>query len=93
MGVGKDRDASVVLAVSDSLVPFIRIAVVVFFNAIGGFPLHSQGAAHKGIAAMITADIHGETVCGGASDGSCTVWNLRTCREQARLTGHQQKVG
>lgn len=54
--------------------------------------LHSQGAAHKGIAAMITADIHGDVVCGGASDGSCTVWNLKTCREQARLTGHQQKV-
>eukprot|EP00903_Cladosiphon_okamuranus_P021611 g19872.t1 len=51
-----------------------------------------KGAAHKGIAAMITADVHAETVCGGASDGSCTVWNLRTCREQARLTGHQQKV-
>ncbi|CAM9563027.1 unnamed protein product [Scytosiphon promiscuus] len=51
-----------------------------------------KGAAHKGIAAMITVDIHGDLVCGGASDGSCTVWSLRTCREQARLTGHQQKV-
>lgn len=54
--------------------------------------LSSQGAAHKGIAAMITVDIHADVVCGGASDGSCTVWNLRTCRELARLTGHQQKV-
>ncbi|CAN0227374.1 unnamed protein product [Pylaiella littoralis] len=51
-----------------------------------------KGAAHKGIAAMIAVDIHGDLVCGGASDGSCTVWGLRTCREQARLTGHQQKV-
>ncbi|CAM9956041.1 unnamed protein product [Ectocarpus fasciculatus] len=51
-----------------------------------------KGAAHKGMAAMITVDIHGDLVCGGASDGSCTVWSLRTCREQARLTGHQQKV-
>ncbi|CAM9905965.1 unnamed protein product [Ectocarpus sp. 13 AM-2016] len=51
-----------------------------------------KGAAHKGMAAMITVDIHGDLVCGGASDGSCTVWSLRTSREQARLTGHQQKV-
>lgn len=41
---------------------------------------------------MLTVDIHGELVCGGASDGSCTVWSLRTGRERARLTGHQQKV-
>ena len=41
---------------------------------------------------MVTADISGDLVCGGASDGSCTVWSVKTCREKARLTGHQQKV-
>lgn len=52
----------------------------------------SQGAAHTGVVAIVTVDIHGDLVCGGGSDGSCTVWSLRTCREKARLTGHQQKV-
>lgn len=51
-----------------------------------------QGAAHKGVSAMIAVDICGELVCGGGSDGSCTVWNAKTGREKARLTGHQQKV-
>ncbi|CAN0111904.1 unnamed protein product, partial [Laminaria digitata] len=51
-----------------------------------------QGAAHTGVVAIVTVDIHGDLVCGGGSDGSCTVWSLRTCREKARLTGHQQKV-
>ncbi|CAM9264942.1 unnamed protein product [Ascophyllum nodosum] len=51
-----------------------------------------KGAAHKGFSAMVTADISGDLVCGGASDGSCTVWSVKTCREKARLTGHQQKV-
>lgn len=68
------------------------LEAIVMFTANDVFRLPFQGAAHKGIAAMIAVDIHGEVVCGGASDGSCTVWNLRTCREQARLTGHQQKV-
>lgn len=56
-------------------------------------PCCRQGAAHKGMSAMVTVDLHGDLVCGGGSDGSCTVWSLRTCREKARLTGHQQKVG
>lgn len=54
--------------------------------------LSFKGAAHKGFSAMLTADIHGDLVCGGGSDGSCTIWSVNTSRERARLTGHQQKV-
>ncbi|CAM9168847.1 unnamed protein product, partial [Discosporangium mesarthrocarpum] len=42
--------------------------------------------------AMMAVSVHGEVAAGGGSDGSCTLWNHRSGREKARLTGHQQKV-
>lgn len=69
-----------------SIVLFLRVRYSLFFS------LSLKGAAHKGFSAMLTADIHGDLVCGGGSDGSCTIWSVKTSREKARLTGHQQKV-